>query len=177
MNARHAPGGRRALTARAPNDQVLSQADVIGGLRGLASLGVRSNDPQTQAVALALDAWLQGGDGPLEAALCLPARGGPSLTMAAWMMHRDGTIRALWERVPAFAELPANPAAKMIAHRWRRYDTTKFAREIQANATPIADPDCSFFLLQRAGHKPLSSNRIYKILKGGVAEKFHSDGI
>lgn len=139
----------------------------VQAFRRLAERGLIHGDTDERALVLDIIAFLDtGAEGGFEAAVGL---GGPGHTGALRRYRqerRDEAVRRLW---PVCGRgLSAKAAAGLIAQDWKRYKSGAWRRHEAAGIMPSDEPWATFAWLLGAGHQPLASETIRRILCSDV---------
>lgn len=87
------------------------------------------------------------------------ARPGPKPARQSQTARRDAAVQHVWRT--CYRDLSARPAAGVISKAWHRYAADRHPHQ---HLIPVEEPAASFYALAVAGHRPLSTESLRKIL-------------
>ena len=124
------------------------------------------DDRARDKLAEALDAYLTGDSGSLDAALGIRPGPGESTLAATFQRHRrDAILREVAQRFMPGA--PPAAQARQMAQRWHRYASSGWVRERHHDEVPqhrVGTPEASFWRIMKAHDQVLSERSIRSIL-------------
>lgn len=123
---------------------------------------IHGNAAEKAMGARLLDYLDRGAEGGLDAALGLTGPGWSGALTRYRLDRRDADLRRLWRAY--LPDLSAHAAAMVIAQQWRR-EAALSPRT--GGGAPLQEPRASLRRLIEAGHRPIGTDRLRKVLAVG----------
>ncbi|MGF0539260.1 hypothetical protein ACQQ2Q_14785 [Agrobacterium sp. ES01] len=149
------------------------------GLRAVFELaefldhGQKLPEQSRSLLAQALQECIADGfDTSLFTALGITQWGGVPAVKKIGLLRRDRVLRRLRSRIPEWASLSPNAAAKEMSASFRRYETTRWPRERHSAKGPAAQPNSIWWGLLRSELGVPGEKRLAQILKAEIQDGF-----